>query len=70
MTGIVRPKGLSGEPLEKLVSARKRAFQEEFFKKINEELSAPIGILELKESENEIIESYKINGQILPRITV
>jgi hypothetical protein len=53
--------GLSGKPFEKLVSAHKRAFQEESFKKINKELSAPIEILESREFENEIVESYKIN---------
>jgi len=66
LTGIVAPKGLSGEPLAKLTSAFKKAFQEEAFKKMMRELSCPIEILESKEYEKEVNESYQVAQKVYP----
>ncbi len=66
LTGIVAPKGLTGEPFEKLVSAFQRATREPAFQKMMQQLACPIEVLDSKEYEREILESYKEFEKILP----
>jgi tripartite-type tricarboxylate transporter receptor subunit TctC len=64
--GVVAPKGLTGEPFERLVAAFKKATRDPAFINVMQQLSQPIEIMEPHEFEKEIAETYEEFGKIYP----
>jgi len=64
--GVVAPRGLTGEPFEKLVAAFKKAARDPAFINVMHQMSQPIEIMEPDEFEKEVAETYKEFEQIYP----
>lgn len=64
--GVAAPKGLTGEPFEKLVSAFKTVVAHPGFKNMMDEIANPIEIMDSREFERQLLEAYKVLEEILP----
>jgi tripartite-type tricarboxylate transporter receptor subunit TctC len=68
LTAIIAPKGLVGEPFEKLTSAFKKAVQDPVFQEVWKQSCVPFEMLESKQLEKQIEESYKVFEEIYPQL--
>lgn len=67
-SGIVAPKGLAGEPFEKLAAAFTKAAHDPSFQGLMKQLSATIDILDAKGYEKQVSDSYEKIEKIYPAL--